>query len=130
VLKSRSEVKLWSDYASAPGEQVEDQDYKRDNQQQMNQAASDMEAEPKKPQNENDYQNRPKQISHISLFLQRDTRNPQFRSGVRKFALDYSFPACAIACALALLTASRKAWADAGAATLPNSTLRVVTFRP
>jgi hypothetical protein len=59
------------------------------------------------------------------------TRDLTFFSGALAHAKpNYSFAACAMACAFAPLTAFRNDWATAGAATLPSSTDRVVTLRP
>jgi hypothetical protein len=50
------------DSASA-GQKVEDEDDHCENQQEMDKAAANVEAEAKKPKNEEDYDNRPKHES-------------------------------------------------------------------
>jgi hypothetical protein len=66
VLMSKGAVSSGSDYASTSGEQVENQCHKCDNQQQVNQAAADVEAEAEKPQDEKNRDDHPK---HIDPFL-------------------------------------------------------------
>jgi len=55
-----------SHYASAFGNQVEDQDHHSHNQQKVDQAAADMKAESQKPHNQKNHENCPK---HICLSL-------------------------------------------------------------
>jgi hypothetical protein len=49
-----------SHYTPAPCEQVEDQYYYSNDQQKMNQSASDMKAEAEKPKNDKNYEYHPK----------------------------------------------------------------------
>jgi hypothetical protein len=53
--------------APPSGYQVEDQNNNRYNDQQMNQAATDMEAEAEQPQNQENYENCPKHILLLQL---------------------------------------------------------------
>jgi hypothetical protein len=55
--------------APPPGDQVVDQDYHRHNQQKVDQPTGDMEAEAQKPQDQNDYEDRPKHV-HLQLLSQ------------------------------------------------------------
>jgi hypothetical protein len=57
---------LASEYTPASGQQVEDQDDYRQYQEQVNEAAGDMEAEAQEPENHENYEQCPK---HILLLL-------------------------------------------------------------
>jgi hypothetical protein len=57
---------------SASGDQLNQQNNERDNQQQVNQTTRDMKAEAEKPQNQNDYKDRPE---HNSSLFQEQGRN-------------------------------------------------------
>lgn len=68
-----------SENAPSSGHQVEDQDRERNHEQQVNQAARDVEAEAQEPQKQNEYENCPKHI-HLASALPApgtclDTRN-------------------------------------------------------
>ena len=60
---------LSSQRRASAGEQVDEQHNHGDNQQQMDQTSSHVKAEPQKPQNEENYKNRPehKPSTHLSL---------------------------------------------------------------
>ena len=68
--------------ASAPGDQVDDQDHQCDYQQNVNQATGDVKAEAQNPQNQKDNENCPKHIQHTSLECGRLSREvpPQARA--------------------------------------------------
>jgi hypothetical protein len=51
-----------SSYGATATQKVNDENYKRDHKQQMDQAASHMETEAEKPQNQKHYENCPKHI--------------------------------------------------------------------
>jgi len=62
--------------ASAPGEEVEDQDCQGDDEQYMNQSAGNVEAESQKPQDQNDDKDGPEHSQYLSALR-------AFETGIR-----------------------------------------------
>jgi hypothetical protein len=54
------------DRCAATGEQVHDEDHQSDDQKEMNQPSGHMETETQKPQDQQEYENRPKHNASLS----------------------------------------------------------------
>ena len=115
----------------ASGDQVDDEDDHRHHQEQVDQAACNVQTEPENPKCQQDYKYRPKHSGSLSIYL--PLRRGRMRPGMLSCAGEHDGVELyreAAACTLASWMASRKAPDPGGGATCPMRRSRVGISRP